>query len=75
MNKKEGYNNILYYIKSENAGYYWISSPSVENYNGYNFQLAINKYGGIVMNHFGDKSGALRPVVCINENQKLDVKE
>ena len=75
MNQKEGYNNKLYYPHT--LGYngtigYWISSPSAVNssdmlYVGYSGYVSRNSYSGSNL--------GLRPVVCINENQKLDVKE
>ena len=40
-----------------------------------NSSLGIYSSVGVSFNGYFDRDLALRPVVCINENQKLDVKE
>ena len=79
MQSKEGYNNKLYYPHLDKihdggytAEYILLASASSTNKNQLIFVRFIGDIGGTDYNYY---HGALRPVICINENQKLDVKE
>lgn len=75
MSAKRGYNNILYYSNTteyNGTNGYWIASPSA----GYSY-IVLRAYcdGDVGFNNYDYSNMGLRPVVCINEKQKLDVKE
>ena len=75
MSEKVGYNNKLYYphvLGYNGTNGYWISSSSA-NCNSYVLYVDCNGIVGGDGYYFSNVG--VRPVVCINENQKLNVKE
>lgn len=75
MDTKKGYNNILYYPHNEvykDVAGYWMASPSSRSDNAI---MRVIYNGSIDKDYNTGPNMTIRPVVCINENQKLDVKE
>ena len=75
LTTKKGYNNKLFYphqSQFNNVNGYRLASTSDYDINS---SLGIYSSVGVSFNGYFDRDLALRPVVCINENQKLDVKE
>ena len=79
MNKKDGYNNSLYYPHHEsisdgdkNCYYYWLASPSA-NYSGN--VLYVGYYGYVYGYGYGGANMGVRPVVSLNSEIKVNATE
>lgn len=76
MNKKEGYNNKLYYPHTSSfnsCNGYWLASPSAIS--GGNLVLLVNCNGDVSNNYYYGSNLGVRPVVSLNSGITVNAED